>query len=487
MLRYFALFLVLLSFPLIWAQSSNAVTIKGYAPSYIGEAIQVMQIEDYFSKKESKIATTTVENDSTFNVSFSIEETQKIVIYAGKNNSHIYIQPGGIYNLYLPKEDKYGLPNPNGSSIEATFLDLDTSDINFKILQFERWNDEFISNYYHLRKKYPADFAKRLDQFKTNVEKYYNWQDSSGIAVSNAGTYFQTYVRFSIATLDNIQFAASRNRNEKHDFYIKYAPVAYKNDAYMHYISTFYEKMIPRLSMETGNRVYLGLLKSSPTLIMRALGGEYTLINMRIRELVMVKALSEQYFENQFPQTNILAVLDSVAQHSLFAANGIFAKNMIDRLTELVTGGQAPNFVLFTDKKLPKTLENFKNKYLYIHFYDPTNARNVLEIDPLLKIYETYKHEIEFITVYEGKKGEIATTDENLNRIPWQKFKEEKSNPIWKNYKVVNLPSYVLIDRFGYVVSAPALGPMPDSNYKTIDETFFHIQKAVKEQKRIRN
>jgi hypothetical protein len=31
-----------------------------------------------------------------------------------------------------------------------------------------------------------------------------------------------------------------------------------------------------------------------------------------------------------------------------------------------------------------------------------------LEIDPLLKIYETYKHEIEFITVYEGKKGEIG-------------------------------------------------------------------------------
>ena len=70
---------------------------------------------------------------------------------------------------------------------------------------------------------------------------------------------------------------------------------------------------------------------------------------------------------------------------------------------------------------------------------------------------------------------------EYIESIPWEKCKAEETNPIWKNYKIETFPSYVLIDSFGYVVGAPALGPMPDGQYQTIDKTFFFIQKLNKE------
>lgn len=466
------LFLFLLMTHLSFAQKGEIVKIKGFAPSYVGQTITILEIEDYLSMKESSIASTTVNEDSTFSVSFFTNEIQKVIVRADKNKCLLYIEPNASYDLFIPEKDKYEPYRPNGNNIELTFFDLDSVDINFKILQFQRWMDEFVSSYYNLKSIKPLEFASKLDEFKVNAEKEY---------ISDTSSYFKTFVKFSIASLDNIQFAADRNRYEKHDFYIKQSAVAYKNDAYMGYFNTFYEKMIPRLSMETNNRVYLGLLKSSPSLIMRALGNDYTLINMRIREIVMIKALAEEFYSKDFPQTNILTVLDSVATHSLFEANAIIARNIMDRLTELVPGGKAPDFVLKNDQSELKTLSAYSKKYVYLHFYDPASQKNYIELEPLKKMYETYKEDVVFITIYPDKVYDSIIYKEYIESIPWEKCKAEETNPIWKNYKIETFPSYVLIDSFGYVVGAPALGPMPDGQYQTIDKTFFFIQKLNKE------
>lgn len=476
-------YLIIFSSAIAIAQDGKIVKVKGFAPGYVGQSITFYEIEDYFSMNEASIASATVLPDSTFNVSFYIKETQKVIIRAtNKNKSYIYVQPQGMYDIYLPDKDKFEPYRPNGNSVEATFFDLDTLDINYKILQFQRWMDEFVSSYYHLKNLKPMEFASKLDEFKTAVEKNYNLNDSvKNSTASEPEKYFDTFVRFSIASLDNIQYAAERNRYEKHDFYIKHTPVQYKNDAYMSYINAFYEKMMPRLSMETNNRVYLGLLKSSPTLIMRALGSEYTLINMRIREMVMIKALSEEFNSKDFPQTNILTVLDSVANHSLFDANAIIARNMMNRLTQLVAGGKAPDFVLKNEKGDVVTLNSFIKKHLYFHFYDPSSVKSTIELEPLLKLYDTYKEEVTFITIYPAKMYKEDDVKEYINTIPWMKFAIDETNPIWKNYKIDTYPSYVLIDGYGYVVGAPALGPMPDGQYQTIDKTFFYIRKINKE------
>jgi len=462
----------------VFAQTGKIVTIKGYAPSYVGQTVSFMEIEDYFSMNEATLATTTVKEDSTFSLSFYTQETQKIIVHANKNKSYLYIQPNAEYDLFIPDKDKYEPYRPGGNIVEVTFFNLDTTDINYEILQFQRWTDEFVSSYYHLKNVKPVEFASKLDEFKSALEKKYNLSDTAKQEHGSADNYFKVFVRYSIASLDNIQFAAERNRYEKHDFYIKHSPVEYKNDAYMTYINAFYEKLIPRLSMETNNRVYLGLLKSSPTLIMKALGSEYTLKNMRIREMIMVKALAEEFYSKDFPQTNILTVLDSVANHSLFDANAVIARNLINRLTQIVPGGKAPDFVLKNEDAAIKTLSSYSKKHLYLHFYDPESQKNNIELEPLKQMYETYKNDISFVTIYPDDEYDTTVLNAYLNTIPWEKCKTDRSNPIWKKYKIETFPSYVLIDGFGYVVAAPALGPMPDGQYQTIDRTFFYIQKV---------
>jgi hypothetical protein len=197
----------------------------------------------------------------------------------------------------------------------------------------------------------------------------------------------------------------------------------------------------------------------------------------------MIKALSEEFFSKDFPQTNILTVLDSVANHSLFAANSILAKNMIDRLTELAPGGKAPDLVLTSDKGELITLGSLPKKHVYLHFYDPSSQKSTQELEPLKKLFETYKEDVTFITIYPDKKYETEALDKYIQTIPWNTCKTSDSNPIWKNYKVATYPMYVLLDGYGYIVAAPALTPLPDGQYQTIDKTFFFIQKTNKEMK----
>lgn len=457
---------------MIFSQEKALVKIKGFAPDYVGKSIEIYQIDDYFSMKETKLGAGEVQaSDSTFSIVFFADETQKVRVRGANNQSFMYIEPNADYTIYFPVRDKFAPYRPAGNEVELTFYNLDTTDINYKILEFNRWSDKFVATQFGRHSINPVQFNQKMDTFKLNVQKYY---------AADTGKYIYDYVRYTIASLDNIQQAGNRNRYEKHDFYLKFNPVLYRNDAYMDYFTTFYSDMNPRLSMEANNRVYLGVLKSSPTMIMKALGLEYTLVNMRIREMVMIQSLSEAYFQDDFPQTNIITILDSVANHAMFEANKSIAANMIARLTEVVAGGRAPDFAMTNSANELKTLADFKKKHLYIHFFDPTSEKNTIEIPLLLEMYGKYLNDIEFITVIPADKMGGKST-EVLDQLPWEVFSIDKSNGIFQNYKIETFPSYVLIDPYAYIIAAPALGPQPNGQYETIDKYFFEIQKINKQ------
>lgn len=463
--------------------SQKITEVKGYAPAYVGQKIELYEIEDYLSMREALIATTTVEADSTFKFRFFNDKIQKAVIKSNKNKGFLYIQPNAKYEVFMPAKNAYDPYRPQGNDVEIGFLGLDSLDINYKILSFDKWINSFLGTYFPTKKINGTEFAAQLDIFKNNVEKAYE-KDTS--------LFFKTYVKYSIANLDDIQFLGSRNRYEKFDFYISNYPVVYENDVYMSYISTFYENIFSRLEMEVNNRVYLGLLKNSPSLIMRALADEYTLRpigkgdpqknimpgNTRLRELIMIKGLADVFYGTDFPQTNILSVLDSVSRFSIFKSNAIVARNMIFRLTELVPGAKAHDFLLTNSKNEVRTLTSYTKKHLYIHFFDPSTRESAKEIELLKPIHAKYNGDVHIISVYIKNDQLTKKQREQVAALPWETFEVPEDDPILKAYQVQTLPMFVLLDAYGYIVSAPALGPKPNGQYLTIEKTFFDIKKA---------
>lgn len=472
-MRFFQLFLSF--FALVNLAAAQQLTeIKGYAPAYIGKQIDLNEIMDYISMRQARIASTTVAADSTFSFSFYLNETQKLIITSDNARGSLLVQPGGMYQIVFPEKNKFDVYNPANNYVEIPLFNLPKTDVNYKVLEFNRWSDEVIARYYTKNNADSKYFAARLDTFKLNVKNYYQ--------ADTLDRYVNYHRRFTVAKMDDLKFLGSRNRYEKYDFYLAATPVYYQNEAYMNYIKSFYDRLLPRIDYKINDAVYLALLKSSPTLINRALAKEYTLsINNRLRELVMIHMLSQSFYDKEMPQTNIIAVLDSLEQHCLFPENTIIAKNVKFRLMELAPGLKAPNFVIQEPGGV-KTLESFKGKHLYLFFIDPKSEANIKELKALLPIYERYKSEIQFVMLVKSSSVPDDLSLQKLqNDYPWLIYKMSDENSIYSNYQVVRMPYYTLIDGFGYVVQAPAVGPLPNGNYDTIDKVFYLIQKALKE------
>ena len=72
---FFFLFVVVF-FSQGFSKEKSIVTIKGFAPAYVGKTVEQFTIEDYFSRKESLIASSMVLEDSTFSFSFYNEKVR---------------------------------------------------------------------------------------------------------------------------------------------------------------------------------------------------------------------------------------------------------------------------------------------------------------------------------------------------------------------------------------------------------------------------
>lgn len=462
-----AFFFVLFCFA-SFSQGTGRVIIKGYAPNFIGKEVKALIVQDYMSELEEQIDFATVKEDSTFRLSFPLEETQKLILRIQNNVGFLYAEPGREYELFFSEKDPFSPKLKSGNKVELAFRGLSEDDINYKILSYNRWEDEYMSSFYHLKDYDPILFAQKLDTFKIYVERAY---------VNDSSIFFQTFVRFRIAALDEIVFAGSRNKYEKYDFYIRPTPVFYKNDAYMAYIKRYYKNLIPRLSKETNNAVYLGVLKASPTAVMKAYGTEYSTQNLRLREMVMIQSLCEQFYTDDFPQTNILTILDSLSNRALFKEHRAMASNMKARLLEMVPGAKMPHYILHTGGDSIVSDMSLRGKHIYFHFYDPSSLNCQKELPLLDSLHAKYGTTTQFITIYlQTEKDTIGPKN-----WKWPVYSTNHNPDLIKLFKVRNYPEYFLIDAQGYVVAAPALGPSTLRQDDTIEKTLYYIRRVSKE------
>lgn len=451
-----------------FAKSLNS--IEGFAPSYVGKKVAIFEIQDYMSMLTTKIATSEVQADSTFELNFFNDRTRKFRIEIGQNHFHIYTQPNSKYKLYVKESSPYLDENAKGIEVEFFFIDLDSTDINYKILMFEDASLNFLKRNYNHEAKNSSQFVEQLDTFKIEVHNVYK---------DDTSTFFKKYVRFAIASLDNLAFSGGRNKYEKYDFYIKPETVWYQNDRYMEYVLKYYENYASEISNQLNESFYQGVIKSSPTIVINSLGADYALDNIRLREMVMIKMLSDVFYSSDYPQTNILTMLDSISNSGLFEENKKIASNIKYRLLDLVPGSKMPNFRLDV-KGEQKSKDDFKGKHLYIQFIKEGSSKSENDIELIRPLYDKYLRYTEMLTIVVTDNEEILNDPSDYikkYKMGWETSFISSDDEILEKLNVESYPHYILMDAAGYVVAAPALSPRPDNEYETIENSLHAIKK----------
>lgn len=460
---------------LTWIAAAQSITtIKGVANEYVGKEIKVFAIEDYLSELRTQIASDVVETDSTFKISFYNSQTRKLRIESDGNFFHIYVQPGGEYELFVSDQSAYVDENAKSVDVEFFFLGLDSTDINYKILQYDNQQFEFLQANYRPKSLKSTNFVQKLDTFKLRITEEYK---------SDTSQFFKTYVKFSVASLDDLAFVGHRNEYEKFDFYIQPEPVWYQNDRYMSYILHYYKLYERQLSSKVNEGFYEAVINSSPSMAMNALGGDYSLKKIRLRELIMLNMLTEVFYTDDYPKTNILTMMDSLANYGLFEENKEIANNLKYRLLDLVPGTPMPNFALEVNGT-KKYKNDYQGKHTYIQFINKDIQKSMNDLSLLYALQQKYAKNTQFVTVLVVDKEDELLTDATPfikeHKIAWDFGVVKKDNPLLERLNVNTFPHYLLMDTRGTVLSAPALSPRPNNDYETIENILIQIDREYR-------
>lgn len=453
---------------------AQQVEIKGFAPEYLGKRIQVLAIQDLFSDKDTVLTESKVDEDSIFSVKFNLSKPQKIYLKAHKNRGFIYAEPNKSYTVFIPERDEYNAYNPQGNEVQISFYNLDSTDLNSKIIAFDQKITDFIAKNYKRQFITTPIFAQKLDTFRREIQKYYE---------KDTNFFLKTYVKYSIASLDDINYVGYKNRYEKYEFYINNNPILYNSELYMNYIELFYKKILGRYPTELNTKIYKSILHSSPSMLSRALSEDVALKNPKLRELIMIRALSEVYYGSEYPKANILTILDSIQRKPLFNDNKIVAKNILFRLTQLSSGMKAPDFYLGMNNNDSVTLKSFTGKHLYIQFVDLSLEETQKHIEILKPMYAKYKSHVEFLTIVDESTPLTKKQQAYFQQIPWKKMIVNSSNDVYSKYKIKGYPDYIFLDDQGMIYQYPALKPVPNGDLETVEKTFYSVKRRIETEK----
>ena len=449
----------------------DSISIRGVGSYYKNSPIELLVIDDYITHKEVVLQTSKVDSVGYFEFKFKNIPTQKLVIRSKKNSSFIYVQPGGKYLITLPEKNEYDEKNENGNFVDVVFYQLDSTDINYKILNFDRWLEKELGEFYHLKKVKTEEYEKKYESLKKKADNF---------AKKDTNLFFLYHVKFSLAEMDDLEAVSSSLRIQNYAKWFHKLPVYYRNDSYMNYFNIFYENLLVYLKNSQKDMLYDAVINRSPTLAMKALGDEETLKNIQVRELALIKLLYEQCYDKRYPKTNLLFMLDSIRLRSRFADHRKVASNSIDRVTELSIGSRFPEFQLFSQNSDTISTEKLEGKHVYLHFFDPTDDNCMKELQPLVKLHNTYGDYIQFISIQVKKTN---STDRNL-KLPWPTISISEEDNFIKSSKIKIFPTYILLDATGNIVAIPALKPVPNSEYQTIEPLFFQIKRAITGERR---
>lgn len=445
----------------------SQASISGSAPSFAGKEIRLYTYKDYITMSRVLIESTLVSADGRFRFSLpeNVAYTTFLGIFKIENFAAIlYIEPNTELDISLVKPDSVQFPDDKVSYIDAFVLNQTGDGLNFLLRDFDEKYNRFVYDHYALFLKKSAKGA--VDSFKTKVLDEYDLKKNP---------FLKTHITYYLASLDLI---ATGNRKKIYTDYFASAPIEYGNDSYMISFNEFYNKAFELLSDSYLRDLLVASInvQKSYEKAMDVLSKDVLLGNEKIRELVLMKGLFENYNNPEFDKKGIRAVFQGLVQTSKVPQHREIAMNILEETGRVGVGANAPDFSLADKNNKPVKLSDFRGKYVYLDFWATWCIPCLKEMPIMKELHEKYGKDIVFVSISVDK--DLKTMQKFLNKkkdYDWV-FLHYGNNPgIKEQYNVMAVPVYFLIDPDGIIIQSPAYRPSGK-----IEETFINISSGKK-------
>lgn len=446
----------LLSTLFVYGQKPKEVIIEGNALFAANCDIRAISISDYINLLPNTIASTKISKTGYFKLSFKTNTIQIIQLEINTSRSEMFIVPGYQYKIEINMdEQKFKMFNPADENgfLQIRSSQIDTNDLNYKINKFYSFYEKTLEKY-----------ANNIIRFRSllHYDSLLNDIESQYPVVYEPTNYYFSYIYYTIGQLE----AIVKNKNYK-EIYNKYFDndfILYDNPAYMTLFNYYYDNYLylsPRISKEVLDKAinencnYLDLFNG--------VGKDYSLVNEKLRELVIIKNLSQFINNDEFNQENVIKLLQHIVKNTHFEEHKKIAESSLKTSIRFNTGSSIPNinFKLANGSKYdPK---DYEGKWIYYQFFSTQCVDCIREMVIINELQKQFKDKIVFVSVsVDADVTKFIQFRKKYTQFDWEFVHFNNSYEWIKYFEIYSLPEYLLISPDGTLFSRYPSSPEKD-------------------------
>ena len=453
--------LLILIFLVYFQQTFAQVKVRGLS-FWNSPSLSIYHTSNYLSNERTLLFEVKPDSIGIFQFEWNTPTIEQLQICSNDRCSWFYVQPNGRYIIELP--DDAGIPSLAAQKeVELLFYKLDTFDINYRILGFEAWMDQYVSEIYQLKDLRSNEFISKIRAFKNETAAVYN-QDSS--------VFLKDYIKYSVGlTIDNFSVIGGPTKEDKFGFYLCDDTVNYKQPKLLEYAKAFYQNYFDQLDQTNRNLATVALSNLDYRQLIAAFEADPYIYNTAWAEFVAFQSISEMQ-QNQKISASMATTFygdfaTTAQQNDLRKA----AQHQAIQLNRLKVGKQVSYNYLSAQLQT-----NLPNKIICLHFFQPGNQKSISEIAALQKVAERHQDVLQIITIYPSQNSWSKADTKAFEKVKWPLIGLKPNDALWDLLSFQSATSYILLDRNQVVRFMPALGPIPNGSGQTIDTQILQLK-----------
>ena len=447
------------------------VEFRGSSANAAGKHIELFAYQDMLSGHEVLLDQCDIDASGAFSLRCFVNYPRLVFLQVENYSQAFYIQAGHNYDVYIPTfdwdidETRNVFLDPVALPLE--FMGVDSGELNMRIMLFDELVDSFV-----LANQPRMDFKLKPDR-KAVLELQQQVTALQAGLTKRWGEdlFFDRYVTFQMAQLCLTMHVDSRKR--LFERFISDAPILYHDENYMGFFFSLFEHSVSGGTKKIPlGRMVEWVEKGDRERYFDSLGLDPMLDNEQVRELVMIQALRESYYDARYDRTAVKRMMQRIAQDSKFEEHRQLAKEIALSFKSSVFGDatQDGDSHLNTDhltlntvclpnaEKQTVCLDDFRGKWVYIAFVRVNDPNCLKEIETMAHFRDTLRvkyPDVELVGVSCDREFQkmyhFLNNSRRGARCNWTWLHFNGEYDLLRRYGVVCYPSFVLLDPQGRV------------------------------------
>lgn len=468
--------IALLSLAWGWTHvSAQRTCVWGSEPGYEGKAIHLFIPGNPFIFRPQYTDTVFADGKGNFEACLELEEGTFIYLETGIYEGSLYAEPGYSYRIELPpfKKKTYAdLVSPffapvrfpievrsrtdrNGSGLIGG-----TEEINHRLYRFDTLfsaiNEQVVLN----RRR---DMESNVDSIIVSTEASYS-EDTS--------PFFREYRKYKYGILK-----MNEGKTGLEEIGRKYLgpEVRENHPGFMELFSAMYRDFLYYFSRTPDGAGIRNTINRTQQLdrLREIIMTHPSVRNDTLADLILLKELSTVFYRGDYHQEAILILLDSMINHPVKPVYAAYARQIRQKLANLLVGSPPPAFTLTDMQGRSHSPADFKGKYTYLIFCTPEHYGCMMEYPFLQSYLDRHADYLDVVSVMVAEERENVEQFMERNGYLWKALYYEDQPGILRDYQVRAFPTSYLIGPDGNLVLSPA--PLPSEGF---EQQLFRIMRS---------